>query len=522
MPLKKAFNLLPRIPLSMPARHCLGVEYIDGEIRATLVQARGKKMEILDFVALKVPDSGDDLPGIAQLREMAGRLNCKPGTGAVLASPMARLVTLPMNRDRVKSMKHHLLTEAVKWEAESYTGVPASQALAGVEVEKVRQEPGQVMEETEEVFVHVSILEQNIFRALKERFRLAGLKLVRVYPSEVCFQVPLLKMHADTDRGVLDMGAESSGFALLSGGQTLSINTMNISTAMIREHLAGKVVADLEDTLRFNLGQAPAPLPVAVTGPGALDKQVLDYLRFLSPTGVEPLKLVRASGLTASGSEEGPLFASAAGAAMRELSAGRMAVIGITDAVPLPVKIRQSFYLVPIAAASLLFVLLLGHNLLMRFQENSYQVQRAELQAQIAERRQEQEQVERLRKQITEVTDQISSLRKKKEFVLEDRDRDLRAKIVVFESLVRHLPETVSLKSIRQVPETPDVYVLAGEAVSASEVMDYVFRLKKSGIAVSVEIRRLEVQSGSRGRGANHRFLIQLEADPHGTKADQA
>ncbi len=519
MLLKKALNILPRIPSPLPARECLGIEFIEDELRAVRVRARGKKMEVMDFVAMKVPDGGDDLPGIVQLREIAGRLNCKPGTRAVFATLMARLVTLPMNRDRVKKMRRHLLTEAVKWEAESYTGVSAPHALAGVEVEKIRQEPGQVMEEMEEVFVHVSVLEQNIYRALKERFRLAGLKLSRVYPSEVCFHVPLLRVHSESDRGVLDMGVESSGFALLRGGQTMSINTLNITTLMIRDHLAGKTIPDLENTLRFNLDQAPAPLPVAVTGSGALDPLVMDYLRDLSPTGVEPLKMVRASGLTASGSEEGPIFASAAGAAMRELSPGSMSFLGITDAVPMPVKIRQSIYLVPIAAASLLFILLLGHNLLMRYQESSFDQQRAELQTQIDERRGELEEAEKLRSRISEADKKISGFKKQLEFLRQDHDQELSNTTYFFENLARALPLGVSLISVTQ--EQGGRFVVAGKTFSRNEVLEFMEVLKQEGVASSTGLVRMEDLPGP-GRSSIFKFEIRLEAVPYGTKADQA
>lgn len=510
---------LPRISSPLPARECLGLEFIEGELRAALVRSRGRKQEIVDFVAIKVPDGGDDLPGIAQLREIAGRLNCKPGTKAVFATLMVRVVSLPMNRDRVKKMKRHLLTEAVKWEAESYTGVQAGQALAGVEVEKVRQEPGQVMEDMEEVFVQVSILEQNIFRALKERFRLAGLKLIRVYPSEVCFHVPLLSMHPESDRGVLDMGIESSGFALLKGGQTMSINTMNISTAMIREHLAGRKTADLEDTLRFNLKQAPAPLPVAVTGSGALDCRVLEFIKGLSPIRVEPLKLVRASGLTASGSEEGPIFASAAGAAIRELSGGRMAFIGITDAVPLSVKIKQSFYLVPIAAASFLFVLLLGHNLLMRYQEKSFDEQRVDIQAQIDERQDEIEQAKELRDRINEVDKKISGLQKQKEFLRQDHDQELSNITYFFENLARVLPPGVSLTSTTQ--EQGNSFLVAGKTFSRSGILEFIKILKEEKVVSSAELITVEEHPGP-GRSTIFKFEVRLEAVPYGKKADQA
>ena len=519
MPLKKALNIRPRIPSPLPAGECLGVELIEDELRAALVRTSGRQQEILDFVAMKVPEGGDDLPDINQLREISSRLNCKSGTKAVLATFMARVVVLPMNRERVGKMKRHLLAEAVKWEAESYTGIAANQALAGVEVEKTTREPGQIGEEMEEVFVHVTVLERNIFRAVRERFRMAGLKLARVYSSEVCFPVPLLRMHPDLDRGVLEMGRVSSGFALLKGGQTTSINTMNITTQMIYEHLSGKTVSDLESTLQFNLRQAPAPLPVAVTGSGALDEKILDFLNSLSPNGVEPVMLRRRAGLTAAGAEESPLFATASGAAMRELGRKELKYIGITDAVPLPLKVRQSFYLMPVATAALLFLALFGHNLFMRYQEESFRQRRQEIQPQVEERRDELERARSLQQEIDETGDKIDEVSRQIDSLSQDLDREIIMLDHVLQELVRALPQGVSLEYIHQDSGSPEMFKISGRAVSVSGAMEYVLNLRESRISSSAEVQRLERGGGA--RGVNHKFLIRMEARPDGPEADQ-
>lgn len=520
MPLKKALNILPRIPSPLPAGECLGVELIEDELRATLVRTKGRRQEILDFAAMKVPEGGDELPDINQLREITRRLNCKPKTRAVLATSMARVVVLPMNRERVGRMKRHLLAEAVKWEAETYTGIAANQALAGVEVEESVREPGQVAEEMEEVFVHVSVLERNIFRAVRERFRMAGLRLARIYSSDVCFHVPLLAMHPDSDRGVLEIGRVASGFALLKGGQTLSINTMNITTQMIHEHLSGQSVPDLESTLHFNLRQAPAPLPVAVTGSGALDERVLDFLNSLSPNSVEPVALRRRAGLIAAGAEESPVFATAAGAAMRELGRRALQDIGITDAVPLLLRIRQSFYLVPVATAALLFLLLFGHNLLMRYQEESFRQQRRDIQAQMDERRDELERARSLEREINETEAQIDEVSRQINVLSQDLDRDIRTLGRVLQALVSEIPGELSLQQIRQDPGSPEVFEITGNAVSVTGVMEYVLNLRESRITRSVEVQRLERGGGA--RGLSHRFLIRMEARQDGPESDPA
>lgn len=497
---------------SFMSRRCLAVEFAGDVVRAALARSSGRRKELLDFTGIGVTDTGDDLPGIPLLQEIRQRLNVKAGTQAVFVSPLARTVILNMNRDRVVKMPRHLLVEAVKWEAEIYSGIPGYQALTGVELEKKKIEPGQVLEEEEDVIVYVSVIERNVYQAIKERFRLAGLKLTRVYSPEVCFHVPLLETHEESDRGVLEIGSATSGFALLRGGDTLSINTMNITVNMVREHLEGRIVPDLEETLRYNLRQSPSPHPVAVTGTGALDHEVVRFLRGLSPHGVEPLLLRRAAGLTTAGEEESPAMAAAAGAAFRELGRKNQRFIGISDALPARVRVSRSVYVMPVAAASLVFLTLLGHNLLMRHQESHFNREREVIETRLSERRGEQAEVKRLEDDLQEVETRITAIRRQIEYVQQDWDKPLSGKIQVYEGLHRLVPETVALSRIQQDPDNSGRFVINGVAVSAAEVLEFALRLQKENVAGKVEIHRLDRQQAARDKGVSHRFLMYLEA----------
>jgi Tfp pilus assembly protein PilN len=508
---------LPNITLpSVGGQQCLAVEFVGEEIRAAMVRTTGKRKEILDFLALTVDATGDELPSIPILQEIRQRLNCKPGTEAVFVTPLARAVNLTMNYERIKKMRRHVLADAAKWEAEIYSGIPGAQALSGVEVEQVKVEPGQVKQEIEEIMVTVAVMERNIYQAVKERFRLAGVKLVRAYAPESCFHVPLLEMHEESDRGVMEIGTMTSGFALLRGGETLSINTLGITSDMIREHLEGRIVPDLEETLRYNLMQAPAPHPVALTGPGAVDAEVVRFLRGLSPNGVEPLVLRRAAGLTAAGEEESPAMATVVGAGFRELGGKRMRDIGISDAVPTAVRVRQSVYVMPVAAGIVLFVVLFGHNLLMRYQEGQLKAQRQEIQGQLDERRQEQAEITRLENELRDVTQQISTMKRQLEYLKGDWDRALRLKIGIYEGLSRMLPETVALSNIRQDPNRPEHFTITGMATSAAVILEFALRLQSEKVGRRVEVQRLDRHQQSRDKGVTHQFTMQLEAIPDG------
>ncbi|TWI76719.1 fimbrial assembly protein PilN [Desulfobotulus alkaliphilus] len=497
--------------LPLPEKRCLGIECSGDEIRAALVRSRAGKIEIVDFMALKLHDAREELPGIAQLQEIRNRLGCRAKTPTVFITPRARVVVLPMNPDRVKKISAHALGEAAKWEAEAYTGIPGHQSLAGVEVEKKREEPGQIQEESDEVLVQVSVLEQNVYRAVKERFRLAGLRMMRIYPAEVCFHVPLLDMHRDTDRAVLEVGDAFSGFALLRGGDTLSINAMDISTPRIREHILGARIPDLEDTLFYHFRQAPPPHSVAVTGTGAMDDRVMDFLKKLSPSGAEPLLMRRAGSLSTLGATESPIFAMAAGGAMRELGKKTMQGIGISDAIPLGIRIRQSIYLMPLAAASLLFALLMSHYLLLRYQENHFRERRQTMEEQIKERRGELNTSRSLQTQIDETRKKKEEMERQLRFMEGDSGREIRELVAFKEKLIHLLPENIMFTEIRQLPGRKKGFEIQGSAVNASSVMEYVLLLRKKDLARTVEVKRLEYQGAGNNSGLSHGFTLMME-----------
>lgn len=511
---------LPRPKLAVPAlpsRPCLGIEMAGDELRAALVRKGARRSEVADYLVMPGIESGNELPPIPQLKEAVQRLNVRGRIPAVFTSAQVRATTLPMSRTRVQRMRRQLLVDAVKWEAEAYTGIAGYQALIGLEVEQPRVEPGQVIEENDEIQVHVAAIEANVYRALRERFRLAGLTLMRAYPPDYCFQVPLLELHPHADRGVLEIGATASRFALLKGGDTLAINTMNITLEMVRQEIEGRSIPDLETTLRYNLDQSPEPYPVVVTGVGALDDQVLAYLQRLTPQGVEPLVLARASALTAAGQEEGPAMATVVGAALRELGGRDLRQIGVTDAVPFATQVRRSAYVMPLATASLLFVLLLVHYGLMVRQERRFNDQRADLDQQLSERRTELNEAQRLQKEIRDLDERIRLLSRQLAYVRGDWDQPLRSKILVYEGLRRQLSPSIALARVQQDPNQEHHFIITGMGPSAAEIMAFALRLQESGVAAAVDVPQLVRTDKARVKGVSHQFTIHLEAKVDGS-----
>jgi hypothetical protein len=187
------------------SRTLMAMEMAGGKIRAAAVRRSGGRFEIMDFAALTLPEPDEDLPTVEIIRALAERLQ-PSGGDAVFVTPIARTFDLTMDRAKVAGLRPYQLKAAVKWEVEPYTGISGGNALVGVErARKPAAGAGDLEVEDEEapVTVSVSAMERNIYRALKARFKAAGYRLLRIYPPDVTFYMPLLMEKTDTPRAIL-------------------------------------------------------------------------------------------------------------------------------------------------------------------------------------------------------------------------------------------------------------------------------------------------------------------------------
>ena len=213
------------------------------------------------------PDPEDDLPSVDALKALAERLQ-RSGGPAVFVTPMARAFDLLMDREKTAGFRHYQLVEAVRWEVEPYTGISGANALVGVEaMRRPEAAPGEVVfeDEDDQATFNVSAIERNVYRAVRERFRAAGFSLVRIYPPDVTFYMPLMTAPAEAPRAILEVGEDYSNFAILRGGVPEQINTLSLSRDAIRTHVDGNgFSAELEDALC--LYRAPGTGPRAPGG----------------------------------------------------------------------------------------------------------------------------------------------------------------------------------------------------------------------------------------------------------------
>jgi hypothetical protein len=486
---------------------CLSVEISGEEIRACLIKKTGKKIEIADFTALQRVNPGDDLPDIELLKEVKLRLGYT-GKKAVFTGPVAREVEISMNREKILGLGNFQLKESVKWEVEPFTGINGAMALTGVKVPEYKPKIGEIVEETDEINVYVSVIEQNIYRALKERFKAAGLSLSRVYPPESCFFEVIRQTHDEADRAVFEISDDRSNFALIGGGEIKFINSLNITTDLIKDHISGRTSPDLEDTINFLFSQAPKPYPVALTGTGALDDEVIEFLNSLSLKKSEPLRLKRSAGLTEAGFEESPLFATSAGAGYLELFGGKKRNSGINDLVPVYVQIRRSAYLMPLLVTIVLFLSLFMHNRYMIFQEKKYSGKIEKYKKELKENAAKNKILEKLKKKLESIEAEKSGKQKRKAFLEKEADENINELINNLEAVSKSIPYTSTLVSIetKTIENKQKIYIKGISSV-ASNAYGYSGEINKNFNLIS-NVMSIKKQSETSGFP---RYLFEIE-----------
>lgn len=464
-------------------------------IRGVLLGKKGKKFLIRDFASLKRPLPDEDLPDIDTLKQLARLLNYT-GRHAVYVTALARFCGLFMDKKKVVGMGLYRLSEAAKWEIESYTGITGNNALVGVEKENHHKaKPGEIIyeDESDDILVNISAIERNVYVAIKERFKAADLKLKRIYPPEVSFYMPLFLEHLDSPRAILEIGQDYSNFAIFKGRHPDQINTLNFSCDSIRAFLENQDLStDLVDSLKFTFSQAPPHEPVMLTGPGASIPEIADYLNRMAPSGAAPLLIEKAVGVTAR--EEDPadaVFGTAAGAGIRELSGKRFRSIGINDSAPLSVRIKKNAYVMPLIATGIISLGLLGHNQYMKYQERKYKIEIQAFTAELEKKKDTLKKYEALQTASERIKQDIQNTRNKIDYIRTEADKRLVHVIACLEAVADVVPEGLVLDSIIQEKDNPDDFRIIGYSFGLDSIGAFAVALQKYQWGVSAAIQGL-------------------------------
>jgi len=362
-----------------------------------------------------------------------------------------------------------------------------------------------------EVDVSVSVIEQNVYRAMKQIFKRSGLKLTRLYPPEVCFFMPLFLESPEGAQAVFDIGADYANFTILKGRRPKQINTYPLGKDVLLELIDSREQGgESEQSLIFLLRQVPGPLPLILTGAGAADQRIVKYVDGLCEYGARPVELTRSDKLGKAAHEGmNAIYSIAAGAALRELSGSAWRIIGITDAIPTALRIRQSAYLMPLAVAALLAMALVGHYSHMKNSKERYKAQTIKLDSQIKEKKKQFETHNKLKTEFDELEKKTGLIKKQIDFLRGGSDDNLIHITRVLRSFL-DMPLEMQLESIQQ---EQDKFILKGTADDFAAVGAYAVTLQENPWCRVVDIKGLD-----QGSNDTLRFTIEMNTDQNISK----
>lgn len=506
----KFSGLKSRIAKLVPAKKILAIEVSDKQLLGAVVTCKGKSFAVQDFFSVNRSNSGDDLPDPENIKEIMERLKYPAGP-VVLSSPLARAVHISVNRTRVKKLNDYQLAESLRWEIEPFTGISGANALVGVEKSVAGSDEITIVveDEDEEIDVNVSAIEENVYRALKQIFKRAGLKLIRLYPPDVCFYMAGLCDKGTTEReaqqAVLDIGHDYANFTILKGVVPKQLNTFPMGTEVFKDLLAGEEMEDIQENLDFLLSQVPAPLPMILTGSGAVDPEISAYLDKKAEFGAVPILIKRQAKITDTGHDRmNAIYATVVGAAIRELMGKKQHSIGISDLIPLVPRLKQNSFVAPLAITVVLLLFLLGHYAVMRVQGDAHRAQIEELSAELKAKQSKRDNFDRAKKEFADLRSQISLIERKIKFVEGGSDENLIHLNRVLASFTR-LPERITLQSIEQNGEK---YTLIGTANTSEDIGYFAVELQKYKWCRAAVIQILEGREGDQTH-----FRIEVDTD---------
>jgi len=324
------------------------------------------------------------------------------------------------------------------------------------------------------------------------------------------------------------VGQDYSNFAVLSGSIPQQINTLSLSQESIAAHVSGEIPSqDLVDTLRFTVRQVPEPEPLVLSGPGATDQAVADFIAGFCPHGAVPLDLPRSAGLAdAKGDRSHAVFGTVVGAAMRELHGAASRQAGIDDSVPLAVRIRRSAYLAPVAITAVLILALAGHFVFMKHQDRVFKDEIASFEKEIKDRKSRIAQYEDLSKELAKVQAESEQAAKRLDYMLNTADKGILRLIESLRDLGRVRPDSVSLDSIVLTGST--VLTIIGSAIEPTAPGDYATAIQALAWCETVVLNGISAggalagKAGSAAPAGNRQPAKSQAPRPGGATADAA
>ncbi|MEG3068756.1 MAG: hypothetical protein RQM95_11290 [Syntrophaceticus schinkii] len=426
---------------------------LDGPIiRAAVLKQTVRGIRVIECLESSRPSEGESLTA-EELEMLISRIDKCPRS-LVVVTPQVEMVEITMEAKRVEKMKPYQIREAVRWEAEPYSTLPAAECLSGFEI-------GHLMEKNE-TGVWVTMLPQEDYQELKRVTAEAGLRLKRVYPPDLCFSEAAAHWNTELEQIAVNIGHESIRFALMLNGESIAYRMVPAGIEAIQGYLDGdRVDKNMVDAVRDVLAAWDGRHKVIVTsGCGALDRMVNGFFRREFGVKVDPLHI------PAEISENAAVFANAVGAGLRELYFGTSwKTPGITDAVDMAKLIRESIHIYPLVAAAVVIAFFFGHYFWINHQINIVEQETIVLTRQRDHLKTLDEEQKKLEKE-------RNLLSTKFDFLTNDADAALNEKQILFNTLGACAPWDLQLKEVKSAQVDTKGKKTKGAAATASNLWD--------------------------------------------------
>ncbi len=441
-------------------------------LQAAVIKKKGKSnIEIIDYAQTELSEDADlSIPQTEDLVQLAERVGYRSGS-AVFVSSLVQFTDVQLLQKKVEFLKQYQLNESVKWEVEPLVGISGSNAITAASYDAADDNDVDLLlmeDEEQEVSVSVSVIEANVHRALKKRFKSAGFSLQRIYPPDICFYVLTSHTQPGKKAAVLDIGEEFANFIVLEDQKPTSINTYALNAESIIDLTLGVPQPELEKAIAHIFTQIPGDEPLVIIGFGAQDARIIEYLDQHSPTGAKGLSVKKADSLGKnSQSQSSAVFANVIGAAIRELKGGREVKLGVTDKEILSQRIKKSAYLMPLIGVSFLAFLLLLHYALMRYQRSNYEYQIKELTAKIESTESRKKKYDQLKGEVDKLDLSVSLAKKKIKYIEVGSDKGIE-QLTSFLDVFNSIPRNIVLSKIEQKQE--DKFEISGTSSDLDSV----------------------------------------------------
>lgn len=338
------------------------MEICEKDIRAAVIRRKLRGYRVLEHVIMPRQEQYGPL-GREELAAVKTQLSHCPKDMVVISSQVS-LIEINLDQAKYKKIKKGQMKEVVKWEIEPYiTTAPLSNLVGYLVLPQRKAEK----KEAAPVTVWVTLIPEDEYTLLRETAESVGLRLVNVYPAEVCFPLLVLGKKRQESQAILYLDEHNLKAAWVRDGYLSRFRSLPLGTKDIAFHIENQTDVSIREQFQELLESEDGERMVLL-GPGSKDVQAAAFLRDYGSSHLDIAAAIDSVQKDSQSLSQVELV-NLEGAAVAEwglLKGYRSA--GINDRIPLNRLLREKIHFVPVLAFTIFLCFFLGHYGLMKYQ----------------------------------------------------------------------------------------------------------------------------------------------------------